>query len=275
MTEQIRSFLLLSDMHAGSPYAVCDELGIPVKVGDEVNWVFPNQKQLELYKIWRFMQRMADEFNVDTVVNLADAVDGVNYYEGGRRLMTAEIDAQRELAARLLNPVVKDRTYVGCSGTPYHQSRDSQTHNDLSKDLKDSAKKTVFVGVVGILTVPEVNKKILISHQASNAMLYTATMLDRELIYQKVAEANKQLPEIHYRITGHLHKCMHLDNGYQHYIQLPCWKTWYPIKGSTRLIGRMQTDIGFTILTFDEAGRSTVKNFVWPSPNIAIKEAVI
>ena len=275
MTEQIRSLLLLSDIHAGSPYAVCDDVGIPIQVGNEVNWVFPNKSQLEMYKKWVYMGSVADKFNVDTVINLADAIDGANYKECGRRLMTSELDAQKDLAVRLLKPIVKDRIYVGCSGSPYHQSQDTKIHKTIADDLRDSAKNVLFVGVAGLLTIPEVNKRLLIAHKASNAMLYTATMLDRELIYQKVAEANKQLPEIHYRITGHLHKCMHLDNGYQHYMQLPCWKTWYPIQGSTKLVGRMQTDIGFTILMFDEAGRSTVKNFVWPSPNIAIKEATI
>lgn len=275
MTEIIRTILCLSDMHAGSPYAVCDEAGITVDYGNEAIQINPNKGQLELYKKWEYMIQICDKLNVDTVINLADAMDGSDVKNSGQGVMTSVLDAQVDLAARLLEPVVKDRKYVSCSGSPYHQSQDTKLHLRLCEKLEKHAIESTFVGVAGLLTVPEVNKRLLIAHKASNAMLYTATMLDRELIYQKVAEANNQLPEIHYRITGHLHKAQHVDNGYQHALQCPCWKTWYPIKGSTRLIGRMQTDVGWAIIQFDAAGRSVVKLFVYPSPNIAIKETVL
>lgn len=274
MTE-IRSLLLLSDIHAGSPYAVSDEIGVIVKVGNEINQTLPNKGQLELYKHWKYMGTIADKFNVDTIINLADTVDGCNPAECGRRLMTSEIDAQKDLALRLLEPVVEGRKYVSCSGSPYHESLDTNVHRDISQRLESVAEECLFVGVSGILTLPEINKKLHVAHKASNAMLYTATMADRELIYWNVAEARQQLPHIDWMVRGHLHKFYHLDNGREHFIQLPCWKTWYPIKNSTRMIGRYQTDIGFSILQFDEAGRSTLKNFVYQAPNIAIREAIL
>ena len=275
MTDIIRSLLVVGDVHGGSPYAVCDEEGVGIPVGNEVNYVMPNKGQLELYEYWKYMLKMAEQFNVDTVIDLADAIDGTDYYNCGQGVMTSVLDSQIELTTRLYKPVVKGRKFVGCSGSPYHQSKDMKSHKTLCDNLSKYAEETLFVGAAGLLTIPEINKRLLIAHKASNAMLYTATMLDRELTYQKVAEANKQLPDIHYRITAHLHKAMHLDNGYQHYLQNPCWKSWYPIKNSTQLIGRRQTDIGFSIIEFDTAGRSSVKLFVWPSPNIAIKEAVL
>lgn len=275
MSEYIRSFLLLSDVHAGSPYAVCDENPLRIPVGKEFNEVYPNKGQLELYKSWQYMEAMANKFQVDTVINLSDTIDGANYKECGRRLMTPELDAQKDLAVRLLNPIVRNRKYVSCSGSPYHESQDTQIHRDISFRLEASAKECLFVGVTGNLTLPEINKRINIAHKASSAMLYTATMADRELIYWNVANARNQLPDIDYMIRGHLHKFYHLDNGREHFIQLPCWKTWYPIRNSTRMIGRYQTDIGFCILLFDEAGHSTLKNFIYPSPNIGIMEAVL
>lgn len=275
MTESIRSLLLISDIHAGSPYAVSDDKPLLIKVGNEVNEVYPNRGQLKLYKHWQHMERMADKFNVDTVVNLAEAIDGTNYKEGGRRLMTADLDAQKDLAVRLLAPIVKDRKYVSCSGSPYHESQDTKVHRDISYRLEKHAKECLFVGVTGILTLPVINKKISIAHKASSAMLYTATMADRELIYWNVAEARNQLPHVDWVIRGHLHKFYHLDNGREHFLQLAAWKTWYPIQNSTRMIGRYQTDIGFSILLFDEAGHSTLKNFIYQAPNIAIMEAVL
>lgn len=275
MSENIRNILLIADIHAGSPYAICDEEGIGIVFGNEVNYVKPNKGQLELYKHWMYMSKIADNFNVDTVINLGDTVDGADYRGGGQGVMTAIIDSQVDLATRLLSRLVKNRGYVSVSASPYHSSRDTKSELAVTIKLDKYAKNTLFVGAAGLLTIPEVNKKLLVAHKSSNAMLYTATMLDRELIYQKVAEANNQLPNIHYRITAHLHKAMHLDNGYQHYVQTPCWKTWYPIKNSTQLIGRRQSDIGWAIISFDEAGRSVVKLFVYPSPNIAIKEAIL
>lgn len=263
---------MVSDVHGGSPYSVCDEEGLTVPYGNEAIQIKPNKGQLELYTHWEYMIKMADEFNVDTVLDLADAMDGVDYKNNGQGVMTTVLDSQVELTTRLYKPVVKGRKFYGCSGSPYHESQDTQLHLRLAEKLEKYAEQSTFVGVVGLLTIPEINKRLMMSHKDGNAMLYTATKNDRELIYQKVAEANEQLPEIHYRISAHLHKAMHLDNGRQHYLQNPCWKTWYPIKGSTQLIGRMQTDIGFSIIQFDSAGRSTVKLFVWSSPNIAIKE---
>ena len=275
MTDIVRSILVVGDIHGGSPYSVCDEEGITVPYGNESIEIKPNKGQLELYEKWKYMEEAAEEFNVDTVIDLADAMDGVDYYNSGQGVMTSVLDSQVELTTRLYKPIVKNRVFVGCSGSPYHQSRDTKLHLRLSEKLEKYAKSTTFVGVAGLLTVPEVDKKLLIAHKSSNAMLYTATMLDRELIYQKVSEANRQLPEIDYRITAHLHKAMYLDNGRQHYLQSPCWKSWYPIKGSTKLIGRMQTDIGFSIIEFDSTGRSSTKLFVWNSPNIAIREMTI
>lgn len=275
MSEYIRSLLLLSDIHAGSPYAVCDNHPIYVEVGNETMEIRPNKGQLELYKHWQYMEKMATKFNVDTVVNLADSVDGTNYYEGGRRLMTPDLEVQKDLAVRLLKPLVRGRKYVSVSGTKYHESLDSKVHREISQRLEGAAKMCLFLGVTGIVTLPEINKKMSLAHQASSAMLYTATMADRELIYWNVAEARDQLPHIDWMIRGHLHKFYHLDNGREHFLQLPCWKTYYPIKNSTRMIGRYQTDIGFSILQFDEAGRSTLKNFVYQAPNIAIKEGTL
>jgi len=275
MTDTIRSILVVGDVHGGSPYAGCDEEGITIPYGNEAIHISPSKGQLEIYEKWKHMERMAEEFNVDTVIDLADAVDGVDYYNSGSGVMTSVLDSQLELTTRLYKPIVKNRNFVGCSGSPYHQSKDTKIHMRLAEKLEKYANKTAFVGVAGLLTIPEINRNLLIAHKASNAMLYTATMLDRELTYQKVAEANDQMPEIHYRITAHLHKAMHLDNGRQHYLQNPCWKAWYPIKGSTKLVGRMQTDIGFSIIEFDAAGRSSVKLFVWSSPNIAIRELSI
>lgn len=275
MTDHVRSILCLGDVHAGSPYAVSDPYPILINAGNEANEVHPNKGQLQLYKHWEHMLDMADEFNCDTVINLGDTIDGGNHYEGGRGVMTPDIEFQKDLAVRLLKPVVKDRKYVCVSPSQYHNSWDTKAERQIAQRLEGVAEQSLYVGVTGIITVPEVNKKLLIAHKASNAMLYTATMLDRELIYQKVAEANKQLPGIDYRITAHLHKAMHLDNGRQHYLQLPCWKSYYPIKSSTRLIGRYQTDIGFAIILFDGEGRSMVKLFVYESPNIAIREASV
>lgn len=275
MTDTVRSILLVGDVHGGSPYAVCDEEGITVPYGNEAIHVSPCKGQLELYELWKQMERDAEEFNVDTVIDLADAIDGVDYYNSGQGVMTSVLDSQLDLTARLYKPIVKDRIFIGTSGSPYHQSKDTRTHLRLCEKLDKYAYETHFMGVVGLITIKDVGKRLMVSHKDGNAMLYTATKNDRELIYQKVAEANGQLPYIHTRVTAHLHKAMHLDNGRQHYIQSPCWKSWYPIKGSTQLIGRRMTDVGYVIMTFDSLGRSTVKMFVENSPNIAIKELSI
>jgi len=275
LTDYVRSLLCLSDIHAGSPFVVCDEDPILIDVGNEINEVYPNKGQLKIYERWEHMLEMADQFNVDTVINLADTCDGCNVKEGGRGLMTAELDAQKDLAVRLLAPLVRGRQFITCTGSIYHQSLDTKIHKDIAERLSHIATKSTFIGVTANLTIPEVNRKINVAHKASSAMLYTATMADREIIYWNVAEAKQQLPHVDWIIRGHLHKFYHLDTGREHFLQLGCWKSWYPIKNSTRMMGRFQTDIGWSIILFDEEGRTDVKNFIYPAPNIGIKNLTL
>lgn len=266
----VRSTLFLADVHAGSVYSVAGENEIRLKNDTAVYSPYMRNKgQLEIYRRWLQMLDVADEFGVDSIFLVGDIGDGCNPKERGKGEMTTDMDLQRLMAVDLLNPLCKGRTVHTFSGSPYHQSIDMSFHGALADDLRDVAKESRFHGVLGSIKLRGTEKTFVVSHKVSNAMLYTATMLDREHIYMKYREAiDPDFPKVDYKISAHLHHYRHLDFGFMHTVQLPCWKTWYPIQKSTALYGKVQPDIGFVIILIDDMNRSFVLPFTWPAPKI-------
>lgn len=263
----VRSSLFIADMHSGSYYALAGENPIRSKTGS-YHPADRNKGQEEIYSRWLNMQEKMEEFQVDTVFLDGDICDGCNPKERGKGEMTTDMDIQLNMAIDLLEPVVENKVVHTFSGSPYHQSIDFSTHNALATRLESVAKSSTYHGVIGNLRMKPSKKVFNVAHKASNAMLYTSTMLDREHIYMKYAEAMGKLPKIDYVFRAHLHHYRHLDFGFMHVLQIPCWKAWYPIKKSTRLYGRMQPDIGFVIVLIDDEEHSFVIEFIWNAPHI-------
>jgi hypothetical protein len=264
----VRSNLLIADIHAGSYYAPAGRKKITTKDGG-YHPAMKNRGQKTLFKIWNKMLGIADEFHVDTVFIVGDVGDGCNPKERGKGEMTTDMDVQRLMAVDLLKPLVTGRKVHTFSGSPYHQSIDMSFHNTLADNLRDYAKESRFHGVIGNLAMKPSKLQFQVSHKVSNAMLYTATMLDREHVYQKFREAiDKEFPRIDIKISAHLHHFRHIDFGYMRVVQLPAWKAWYPIQKSTRLYGKVQPDIGFVIILIDDNNRSFILPFLWTAPRI-------
>jgi len=265
----VRSVACFSDMYVGCYYSLAPEDEVKISKEFTYNPETRNAGQRVLNQYYSDALKLCDRFEVDTVFLLGDLVDGFSPNERGPSMVNNNINAQEEMLLNLLEPLVKDRqTHLVC-GSQYHESKEYSVYSSIAKSIKPWAKEVFNHQVIGNIRLSPTDKVFNIAHESTSAMLYTATILDREHTYIKYAEAMGKLPKIDHYIRGHLHKFYHIDTGYMHLIQVPAWKTWYPIRNKTGLYGRMQSDIGFVIIMLDEKGRSYFKNFVWNAPHIA------
>jgi len=258
---------VFADVHAGTYLAVAGENRVKTH-GGLYDPRMRNEGQLEIYGRWAQALEVCDEFDVDTVLLLGDLTDGTNRVESGYGQISTDLEMQKDMALDLLKPLCEDRVVHVTNGSIYHESMDTKIHRQIAHRLEDGAEEVHFHGFAASLDLKGTDKNFIFGHEWTSAMLYTATMLDREHIYMKYAEALGKIPHFDYALGGHLHKFYHIDTGFMHLICVPGWKSWYPYKGKLRLYGRMQPDIGFVIIIIDDKNRSYVKPFVWNAPHI-------
>lgn len=237
--------------------------------------VMRNTGQEVIWRGWKMFAEMCDKWGVDTVINLADACSGLNFKEGGKDTYDTNLETQMDAAVEGLKLLVKNRVYHGISGSPYHESRDTQVHRQIAKRMETEcdAAESHFHGVIANLELEHTNKTVNIAHKATNAQIYRTMILDRESLFMDAAEAHNKLPRFDIVLRGHLHTYFHLDFPHQHVIQCPCWQAYYTIKGSARFYGRAQPDIGGLILFIDNKDRTTLhhyllKDFGLPQPHV-------
>jgi hypothetical protein len=256
-------------MHVGCYYSLAPEEEVVLSKEATYSPELRNPGQRVLNQYYNDAKKLCDQFEVDTVFLLGDLLDGFSPAERGPSMVNNSISAQEEMLLNLLEPLVTNRQTHLVSGSRYHESEEYKVYGSIAKAIKPWSKEVFYHQVVGNIKLRPTEKVFNIAHESTSGMLYTATLLDREQIYIKYAEALGKLPHIDHHIRGHLHKFYHIDTGYMHLTQVPAWKTWYPIKNKTGLYGRMQSDIGFVIILLDAKGRSYFKNFVWNAPHIA------
>lgn len=260
---------MISDLHVGSRLAVWPREDIITHEGNNLTLMI-NRGQRKLQEYWYDeLLPVCEKFNVDTILNGADACDGVNKKESGAPTITRDLEYQKDAAEALLTPLVKDRKYHSVSGTVYHESLDTKVHRDISKRLKAVAKTSKFHGALGVWRLKGTNKIMNFAHAATSALIYPSTVLDRERIFLRAAEGTGQINyHTDYFIRGHLHFYFHLDYPDMHIIQLPCWKAWHPIGDKIRLFGRTQPNIGAVLLLVDKQNRTFVLHFIYKTPKI-------
>jgi len=266
----VRSVALLSDTHDFSDYALVSRTPLYNKKRNCINppeALSEGQKTIQSYWYDRFIPT-AKEFNVDTIIHFGDAIQGCNPKEGGIDCLSPNIDFQKADFVNLMKPVVKDRVYHQFSGTMYHESRDTRIHSDLVDKLQPYCKKAYFHNKFANIKLKGTEKTLNCAHAATSALIYPATVIDRELTFAKVAAAEGRIPLPDYLIRGHLHRYLHLDYPDIHGVQLPGWMAWYPLGDKVRLYGRTQPDVGWILLLVDKQDRSLLLHFIYPTPNI-------
>jgi len=257
-----RIIALIGDMHTLSRFGLCPDKAYNDD-GKDLSKL-RNDGQDIIWRGWKYFVNICNKWNVDTVINFADACSGLNFAEGGRNTMDTSLEVQKDAAVTALAPLVKDRIYHGISGSPYHQSIDTEIHRGIAKRMSSEcgAKQSHFHGVIANLELEHTNRTINIAHKATSAQIYRASIMDRETFFMRIAEAEGKLHHYDYICRAHLHTFFHLDISDQHIIQVPCWQAYYTIRGSTRLYGRMQPDIGGVLLFIDNKDRTTVHHYL-------------
>lgn len=266
----VRSVALLSDTHDMSDYALVSKEPLYNQKGNQINpleALNEGQKTIQSYWYNEFIPT-AENFNVDTIIHFGDAIQGCNPREGGIDCLTPNLDYQKEDFVNLMEPLVRDRVYHQFSGTKYHEALDTRIHRDITNQLRPHCKEAHFHGKFANIKLKGTNKILNCAHAATSALIYPATVIDRELVFAKVSAAEGRTPKPDYLIRGHLHRYLHLDYPDIHGVQLPGWMAWYPLGDKVRLYGRTQPDIGWVLLLVDKLSRSLLLHFIYPTPNV-------
>lgn len=264
-----RVIALISDTHVLSDFALCPDGVINEETGKNIS-AMRSAGQLQLFKYWNDFVNVCNFWGVDMVIHVGDAIQGCNPKNAGRNTLDPDIDVQTDACVSLLEPLVKNRSFHCVSGSLYHESVDSKIHYRLCKDLKGIASRSEYHGAVYNSRIKGTNKVINVAHCSTGAAIYRSTILDREALFLKVAEAEGRFEwKTTIMIRGHLHCFLHLDNGNTHMIQVPGWQAWYPLRDKVRLYGKMQPDIGGVILFIDDDSRLTLHHYLYPCPHIS------
>jgi hypothetical protein len=178
--------------------------------------------------------------------------------------LTADLSEQIEACVELLGPLCGERKVVAVSGTKYHQSLDVKLHKVIAEKLGGEC-----LGLLGNVKLKGTNITARLLHGDSAASIYRSTVMDRELLFQRAAEALKKAPKVDITIAGHWHWYAYLELADKRWLQVPGWITWFPWKGTS--YARMQPDIGGVVILIDENDRIEVRPILFPAVHIADK----
>jgi hypothetical protein len=258
------SYGLIGDLHFGSIYAPMQEF----KTFDNRK-IVPSPEQQKLNEIFSWCIDMLDYWNVRTILFSGDLIQGKNYKDQSRSLVTADLDEQQELALNYLTPfidsnIVGKRKVYGVSGTSYHQSVDTEIEKKIIEGLGGT-----FLNKMAWLTIPDSKRILNLSHESAKATVYPYSACEREASLMFRAFGDGHLP---YKpdviIRGHRHIFGHLHTTAYHFILVPAFQVWYPFK--TSYYGAVQSDIGIAILFIDSDDRIIVHHYTRPSTDIRI-----
>jgi len=259
LQKYVRAIAVVSDTHIGSVSALFPEEFRT----EEGNVRKANPAQLALLEYWNYFIKKCDEYKVDTVLHLGDALDGTQPRQRkSSGLILNDLTEQRDAFIALMRPLVKDRIFVMCSGTEYHESIDFEVHKDLVEQLRPVTKRAIFIGAMGTLEIKETGQVINIAHGTGATFIYRGQLLDRESMFTKLAEVYGKIDSVDVILRGHLHFFHSNGQSSPLVMQIPCWELYTPNKLTLSVWGRKQPDIGGVIMLFTETGEIDIRKFV-------------
>jgi hypothetical protein len=257
-----RTLAFIADLHVGSRYA----LNPPEYTTVEGIKIKLNGGPLEIWQYWIDFCAKCDEAGVDTVVILGDMLDGQNHKENGAMLITSSLDEQKECASEILSRIVKNRKLIVIGGSGYHKGAGKNSNPE--KDVCDRFGGTWLGPVKNVRFAP--SKKLFnLTHGESGAYIYREMMMGREMLFARAAYASGKIPRIDVMARGHWHYFSHIHSQGMHFLQVPAWKAFEPSKIFLKSYGKLQPDMGGTILFLDDNDRVKVWPFLYPNPHIA------
>jgi hypothetical protein len=262
-----RSILFISDLHVGSPLSIFPpHFMLNKEIPDQASEYRLNEIQKKLLRHWAFVWEMADRFHVDTVIDCSDSVDGLAKKSYGAGLITTSLNEQIEAYEALVGEHLKGKDYYILSGSDYHESTEVNIYREIASRMTEYSRKSEYLGIVANLKLKDTNRVINVAHGASAAIQYRTTAMDREGMNSLAAYALGELPKADLIVRGHIHRFIHLHLPQQHIIQLPCFKTYEPIKKFMGQYAKSQPSIGAVIVIIDAEDRIKVLPFLVKNP---------
>ena len=248
-----RVIAVYSDMHVGSKYAIMPQ-GFQNREG---NLIGLNDGQKYLLQHWNRCKKICDKHNVDTVILAGDLIHGLHYKRQGEGLMLSELEEQKAACLELLEPICRNRTVIGISGTDYHNSRDTKTEKQIIEMLKGT-----YCGYVMNGDIKYTKRTINVMHGSSGALIYRETAAGREMLFFKEAEALGKTIKADILLRAHNHFYLHMHRRSVHYIINPCWQILEPSQYTTRNYAKFQPDLGMSLLLIDSDDRISSWHFL-------------
>jgi len=235
----MRTIAFLGDLHVGSRYAVAPP---SASLSDH---------QQHLYDCYVQFCAACDDAKVDTIVLMGDLIHGTNIRGLGRHLMTTHIEEQVEWAIELLRNICFNRRVYGIAGSQYHVLPGGVPAEKFIVEQLGGE----WLGEVAFCSFDPSPLTFCITHGQSATFIYQASKLERELNFLNLAAQQDKLDRVDVFVMGHWHTSIVLQKGSQWVVQVPGWALFMPDRPYLRSIGKMQPDIGGTIMWVDKTVR--------------------
>ena len=180
-----RRIAFISDTHIGSEYALCPKQWTNPKG----TTILSNPGQLIFLDYFKQFTNRCDELDVDTVFHLGDIMHGQNHKELGADLMTTDMNVQKLMSKEVLSPIFKGRKGGFVGGSGYHQGagKANSPEQDLFEMIRlDGSPEVRWFGPVANVKIDPFDKMWHIQHGESAAIIYQATVLERDQNFMKI-----------------------------------------------------------------------------------------
>jgi hypothetical protein len=236
--------VFVSDQHCGSYFGLTPP---------EFRTPFFPENSAFVFKSWAAFTKSVLARKLKYVLVIAgDMIDGKNRRSEYTGTFTNSLGNQTEIAIEVMGPLCEGAQYVvRLPGTSYHEGFDdvlkqfdrhyqtlrprNSTGQVLDLDLGDGA-------ILNCKHTPE-----------GQGALYRGTVMDRELLWARVMEAEKNLPVATHLVRAHLHSQGHMRGFGKELNGIGCWKLQDPWAIDKRRY-RWIPDIGGMIMTRNPDG---------------------
>lgn len=232
----MRRILLLSDLHFGSKYAPWPE-GIEEEDSRGlITPIPPNTVNQAINAHWNKMLKSIEKQPPDAVIFNGDLIEGNQYREGGRGLMTLYLDTQIRACIKGIQSIqdlIPDVPFYFTAGTDYHQMPDKTSADQfIAKHFNGEFADEMVIEECGI--------RLFCRHTISSSMStwqYMATAPGRDHMLLYLNKSPEKYGSIDVAVFSHRHQfvCVHFSSGIA--LVTPCWQSKTPFAVKKGMVG--------------------------------------
>jgi hypothetical protein len=207
------------DSHYGSVYALCPEAYRTPLLPECSAWLWEQRQS--------FVDSILAMGKKYILIKNGDVIDGSNGKSKSTGVVTAKESEQVEIAIEGDRRLCEGAQYViRLPGSLYHEG--FQGALKLYDQTYQTLRPRHNMGMVLDLQI-DPHTVVNIKHTPEGSgTLYKATGQEREIIWAKLMEAEKDLPEAHFLIRSHLHCQGHTRSFGKEFNGVGCWKLQGP-----------------------------------------------